>query len=208
MKKLFLCVFFFVFFFSLSGVALSVQYTYSDQYTTNLSIDISGGPSPVWIPLHFPHSTQGEYGINGVFEYDAFVNAVSWLTITLHGKDDIYPSEAIDFYLDFDSNHSSYSSKIASYRVNNNGAPFTLTLDIKNNELDYNGVKVGSLSGVGLNSFVGLDAFWVGYDCHFTHTMTDVNVGVSTTHAPEPGTLVLLGSALFGLVSLRRKFRN
>jgi PEP-CTERM motif len=108
--------------------------------------------------------------------------------------------------LDFDSDHSAFSPRIASYNVPLY-MPFALTLDLKNNRLLYNGVNKGGLSGgIGLQDFVGLDTFWVGYGCHFTHTGTAVDVSASPV--PEPSTLLLLGSGILGLAGIRRKFKK
>lgn len=202
MKKLQL-LFLLVSVFCFAGLTLAAPLTYHDQAAENKWVDSSGSTPAYWVQLNFPDSTtRGDYS-NGVFEYDGYVNQVDFFKITLHGKDDNSGSP-IDIFLDFDANHNSYLGPIASYNVGLYSS-FTLTSDIKNNQLLYNGVVVGSLSNIGLSNFVGQDGFWVGYACHFTHTMTEVDVAVNPV--PEPSTLLLLGSGLTGLWSFRRKFK-
>ena len=180
--------------------------SYHDEDSTNYWIDTSGTTPVYWVQLYFPDSTTRGTYTNGLFEYDNYVNQVNFFTITLHGYGD-NSSSTIDFYLDFDSIHSTNSGKIAGYDVPTS-SPFTLTLDIKNRDLLYNGSDVGNLSNVNLLDFLGHDNFWVGYACHFWHDETEVDVSVNSAHAPEPVSIILLGSGLPGLAGVRKKFKR
>jgi hypothetical protein len=181
--------------------------SYHDQYVHTQEVN-TAATNPLnfyWVQMYFPDSAmRGTYS-NGVFEYDDYIGQVNSFKIILtgHGDDTNY---TIDFYLDFDNSHSTNSGMIAGYNVNNQ--PFTLTLDIKNNDLLYNGTDVGNLSNVNLNSFVGYDTFWVGYACHFYHDRTDLDVCVNGGEVPEPASMILLGSGLLGLAGLRKKFKK
>lgn len=203
MKKLHLVLCLGVSIFCFAGLGYAASLTFHDEVARNYWVDTYGTKPEFWVKLQFPDSSiRGTYG-GGNFEYDDYVHRVNSFTITLSGKDD-NSSSPIDIYLDFDNDHSAYSPRIASYDVGRN--PFTLTMDIKNNQLLYNGGYVGNLfGGVDLQSFVGADKFWVGYGCHFTHTRTAVDVSVKSV--PEPSTLLLLSSGVIGLIGFRRKFR-
>jgi hypothetical protein len=191
---------------SMTGLAFATQ-SYHDEYVHTQSIDTSGSTPAYWVQLYFPDSTtRGTYGSGGVFEYDGYISQVNSFKIKLTGHGD-NSSNTIDFFLDFDSNHSAYSGKIAGYDVPTSSS-FTLTLDIKNNDLLYNGTDVGNLSNVNLNSFVGYDTFWVGYACTFYHDKTEVDVSVNGGQVPEPGTLLLVGAGLLGLGAKIRRHKK
>ena len=202
MKKLFvvLSVVFIVMY--MAGTASAYPYEFSDSVVESRWISTSGaGPAwNGWFNLDFPDSPGGTYG-NGVFEYDDVISGIEQFTITLHGTND-NSSSNVDIFLDFDADHSGYTH-VAGYNVAN-GADFTLTLEIKNNDLLYNGTDVGDLASVSLGSFIGADQFWVGYGCHFTHEETEVNVAAT----PETATMILLGTGLLGFVGIRRRTKK
>jgi len=199
----------------MSGLASAATYTFHDDYIQQYWVYTGSSSIPAyWVPLDFPDSLGGTYGASGVFEYDGYVNDVSSFNITLLGHYD-NSSSPIDIYLSFD-NKATYA-KVASYNVPDQGPTsyFNLQLNILTGDLLYKFpasggtyVDVGNLmGGIDKYDFVGLDSFWVGYGCHFTHDKTEVDVQVSPV--PEPSTLLFLGAGLIGVgILARRKFKK
>ncbi|MBN1457111.1 MAG: hypothetical protein JW912_04590 [Sedimentisphaerales bacterium] len=185
-----------------AGLAFSGLYEFGDINNTGAWIDNSGftPPSNGWFYLDFPDGgSPADYGMAGIFEYDDVVSDLLSFNITLTGDDD-NSSSAIDIFLSFTSDHSD-EQHIASYNVGTY-APFTLTMDMLNLDLLYNGTVVGDLDMSaygGIDPFVGVDGFWVGYGCHFTHKSTCLEL---TAMIPEPCSLALIS---LGSLVLRKK---
>ncbi len=194
--------------------------SFHEQWTGTKTIDNSG-IYPEWWSTKFDFPNAGPAGAytNGKFEYDSYINNIGAFTITIKGYGDTDKYKPIDLFLDFNSDHYSWlngskngaTGVIAGYDVAET-VPFTLTMDIKNNKLLYNGSQVGGLSGVNLNTFLNKQELYVGIGCHFTLSEIDVDVSAvtssqTTNPVPEPGSLVLLGSgiAALGLALRRRK---
>jgi len=139
--------------------------------------------------------------LHGIRDYASYVE---YLTITLAGHGD-NSGKAIDIYLSKDA-ADDHADKIliASYDVAY-ADTFTLTMDILNSELLYNGSYVGGLlGGISPLDFIDINSGYVGYGCHFWHDSTTIDVGVNTV--PIPGAALLLGSGLLSLFGFRRKY--
>lgn len=111
--------------------------------------------------------------------------------------------------------------KIAGYDVPTS-QEFELTMDVLNGKFYYDKVNdnvapkivATSLNYLTPDTFLGSDAFYLGVGCHFTLTDIAVDLGVfresppPMTHAPEPGSLILLGSGIMALGLIARRKRK
>lgn len=125
--------------------------------------------------------TRYTYNLDLPSWYDSNLVTKFDLTLTGHGDNSF---KDIDFYVSVDDKSS--WTKVGSYDAPWQ-TPFKETIDI----LGYKGL------------FDGHDHFDVAYGCHYYHDITEVNI--EQNPVPEPATMLLLGSGIFGLAGVGRK---
>lgn len=180
---------------------------FHDEVVQNYWVDTSTDDPSYWVKLAFPYPKHYSMGFASIYE------------VTLSGALD-FSDSPIDIFLSFDDTQTTYI-RVASWDVDNL-LPFTLTFDLLNDKLLYNGTVVDNdLDNISPSSFIayglrGLpwfdlytmgDAyFYVGYGCHFLHEKTELDYAGEPV--PEPATMLLLSSGLLGLVGLKRKCKK
>ncbi len=198
--------------FATSSMALT--FDFYDEYVHNQSIDATypNRDTSFQAVLDFPDGGNAwNYPSGDTFEYDDVQSYITKFEITLKGYND-NSEQNIDFFLNF----GSMWLHVAAYNVDEY-TPFLLTLDLVNQELRYERTTWGgdvlateysTIHNVSMDDFQNLDAFMVGYGCHFTHLSTSVLLEGNippVVPVPEPLSVILLLAGLVKLVHWARK---
>ncbi len=175
-------------------------YIFSDSDNTSYWVNNhgSGRDTGFTASLDFPDGGDISNYANGVvFEFDEQLDSVTTFSVTLTGHGD-NSSQPIDIFFNLGGSDEDWEF-VGSYNVAQN-INFTLSVDLVNQRLIYNGTDVGAVD-YNMNRFIGIDSFLVAYGCHFWHDSTSVNViAENLVIIPEPISFILFGFSLVGLL--------
>ena len=184
-KKVLLVVFSIIMFLSFASNS-SALLSYTDTNNTDQYIDTNGNypPSNGWFSLGLP----------------AWYNAsdVTLFKLSMQGTGFVAGSD-IDVFISFvDSGRvvGTNTFQIAAFTPASStfSEGGSLPITYGSYTLDY-------------SDFTGLDHFFIGYGCHFTHDWTKVEIEQQNP-VPIPAAIWLLGSGLIGLFGIRRRFKK
>jgi len=206
-KSLIISIIFSIILISFTAKANTVDF--KDVDSTNHYIDNhgTGRDTTFEAELYFPDGGDSSLYSdgNGVFEFDNYynTNSITDFTITLAGHA-LNNDQTIDIFLNLTPGDDTKWQLITSHYAEETD-PFSMTLDILNQQLLYNDVYAKDIT-YSMSNFVGVDSFQVGYGCHFWHDSTSVHVaGSYDTPIPEPITCITLLAGIFGLAIKHRK---